>query len=121
MTEKMAQELLDGMVHTPEFNVYNTFLTIGVHDIKLTEDEVVAIRSAFSTRGKTKGYLKSKCPSGLAGAAWQAINPNAYKISFMRCMFFNEEERNLFLKIGKIKFSDSVDLDKDTLKKLGAW
>jgi len=102
-------------------NLFNTFLTINVHGIKLTEDEVNAIHKAFSTRGKTKGYLKSKCPSGLAGAAWQAINPNAYKISFMRCMFFNEAEKNLFLKIGKIKFPDSVDFDKATLKKLGAW
>jgi hypothetical protein len=89
--------------------------------ITLTKDEQNAISHAFSTKGKTKGYLKANCPPGLSGAAWQAIQPNTFKISFCRCLFFSDTEKELFTKLADIKFPKDLDYDRNLLEKCGAW
>lgn len=89
--------------------------------ITLTKEELEAIDKAFSTRGKTKGFLKAKCPPGLSGAAWQAIQPNPFKLSFCRCLFFSDTEKELFSKLADIKFPIDLDYDRAILDKCGAW
>ena len=97
--------------------------TIKANNLTITEDELKAISKAFSTKGKTKGYLKSKCPPGLPGAAWQALQNNPWKLSIYRCMFFTDDQRELFTKLSEIKIykHGDFDYDKAVLKKIGAW
>jgi len=87
-----------------------------------------AISGALSTRGKSKGQLKAKCPpvNTPEAAAWQAImsHVNPYKVGFGHLMFMSPDNREIFNAIDKtVGMMDKrslIGLDKDRLA-LEAW
>jgi len=92
----------------------------------LTKKEIEAIKRAISSKGKNKNRLLKKCPSVLkdpmAFAAWQGIQPNAYKLSIAgQIMLQDQKAIVLRNKLVKIAFPSYLDIDKDNLTKLGAW
>lgn len=91
----------------------------------LTDTERAGVLLALNSR---TGQLKAKCPSAfgtpdekLACAAWQAIQPNAYKIKIGTLLYLRGEARDLYDKLSKVRWPDCFDKDKQALKALGAW
>lgn len=93
----------------------------------LNDRERAAVRRALN--GRT-GQLKAKSPSAfgdadekLACAAWQGIQPNAFKLGTIACLVFSREPEcaALFKKLIAIKWPDAFDSDKKKLVDLGVW
>lgn len=91
----------------------------------LTDTERAGVILALNSR---TGQLKAKSPSAfgtpverLACAAWQAIQPNAFKVSIGTCLFLRDDARALYDKLSKVRWPDCFDEDKQALKALGVW
>ena len=101
--------------------------TINVDAIAITIAERVGVavepvRAALSGSGKHAGRLLSKCPSEeLAAAAWQAIQPNPFKVSIGRLFFLRGEAKVLFDKLSAHDWPDWLDRDKHALVRFGVW
>lgn len=90
-----------------------------------------AIKGALSSRGKSKGQLKTKCPpmNTPQAAAWLAMmsHVNPYKIGFGQMLFMDKYNRAIFNAIdkamSKLKPQQFIGLDKDrlALEAFGAW
>ncbi len=101
-------------------------IVAAVHNaVSLTEAERAGVILALNSR---TGQLKAKSPSAfgtpvekLACAAWQAIQPNAFKVSVGTCLFLRGEARDLFDRLSKVRWPDCFDKDKQALKTQGAW
>lgn len=94
---------------------------------KLTEKERAAVRRALN--GRT-GQLKAKSPSAfgdaderLACAAWQGIQPNAFKIGTFSVLSLRRDVEcaALYDTLSKITWPDAFDSDKKKLVDLGVW
>lgn len=82
----------------------------------LSEQEAQAVRSALSSR---TGRLKSKAPSDDWGkAAWNGLQPNAWKIQFSAC-FLRGDAAEFMTRLSKVAWPAALDKDLHTLRKLG--
>ena len=81
-----------------------------------------AINGALVSRGKNKGMLKSKCPpaSTHEASAWQALQPNPFKISVSTIMMFSPIQKAIFEELTNTGVQ-AVDQDKKALEAVGAW
>jgi hypothetical protein len=91
--------------------------------VPLSDREKAAVVTALNSR---TGQLKAKSPSafdgdGLACAAWQGLQPNAFKVSVGACLFLHGESRDLFERLSKVRWPAALDKDKAALVALGAW
>ena len=97
----------------------------------ITNKEVIdAVQGAVSSRGKSKGMLKAKCPGSAtdAAAAWQAIISfaNPFKVSVGTCVLFSERQRQIFslvelmVRNGEINYKN-MDRDRVALDNMGVW
>ena len=93
----------------------------------LTDKEKAAVRKALN--GRT-GQLKAKSPSAfgdaderLACAAWQGIQPNAFKIGTFSVLSLSRDAEcsALYDKLSKVTWSDAFDSDKKALVDAGVW
>ena len=89
-----------------------------------------AIRKAFSSKGKNKGYLKTKCPpmGTPEAAAWNAIQMhcNPFKVGFGHLLMTSPKDRVMFnlieLRILKSGIDyNGWDKDREGLESVGAW
>jgi hypothetical protein len=93
--------------------------------VPLSDRERTAVFQALNSR---TGQLKAKSPSAfgtpeerLACAAWQGLQPNAFKVSIYSAIYLKGEARDLFDRLVKIKWPAALDKDKAALVALGAW
>lgn len=93
----------------------------------LNDRERAAVRRALN--GRT-GQLKAKSPSAfgdaderLACAAWQGIQPNAFKIGTFSVLSLSRDVEcaALYDKLSKITWPDAFDSDKKALVDAGVW
>jgi len=95
---------------------------------------VAAMDNATVSRGKNKGFLKSKCPAMGTDAAifWQeamlVVNP--YKASIGQMIFRNEDQQHFgrvcasaieYMKQNPGSRHLIQDRDRNALEKMGAW
>lgn len=84
--------------------------------VNLNEGERLAVRNALNSR---TGQLKAKAPSDdWSKAAWNGLQPNAWKIQFSAC-FLRGEPADLLSKLSKHSWPVALDKDLHTLRKLG--
>lgn len=89
----------------------------------LSPDEVAAIQSSFSTRGKDKGLLLRTRPANqLAGAAWTGLQPNPHKIGIGFALMLPAPARD-FLEFlsANVPLPAEADPDARALKAFGVW
>ena len=92
----------------------------------LTEDQKAAMLRAIASKGRKKGYLKAKSPSAfddqMACAAWQGMQPNAYKLSISAVMMLRDPAAKEFAtKLSEFRFPAWLDYDRHTLQSMGVW
>jgi len=84
-----------------------------------------AIKKAFVSRGKNKGYLKASPPSffdeQLAYAAWSGMQPNGYKVKPWSLMSLGKEGKDFFLLLSKYSWPTRLDRDSHVLDQMGVW
>lgn len=87
--------------------------------------EKEAITAAFSTKGRTKGYLLRTLPNSTKGelcrAAWLGLQPNAFKVNPYSVMSLTAGPRILYDKLSKFKFPAELDWDRSQLTKMEVW
>ena len=92
---------------------------------ELSEREVAAVRSAITTRGKHKGRLKANAPSSWGdpwgNAAWNGLQPNAFKVQFGCVAFLADAEREFFDFLNLINTPAWLDRDRAALQSMGVW
>ena len=82
----------------------------------LSDLEELAIKGALNSR---TGQLKAKCPSAdWNKAAWNGLQPNAWKIQFSAC-FLRGEPADLLAKLSKHTWPAAFDKDLHALRKAG--
>jgi len=93
----------------------------------LSERERAAVTRALNSR---TGQLKAKAPSAfgdaderLAAAAWQGLQPNAFKVGLVSCFAIghHEESRSLWQRLSAVKWPAAFDKDRLALEKAGVW
>lgn len=91
----------------------------------LTDREKTAVARALNSR---TGQLKAKSPSAfgddderLACAAWQGLQPNAFKIGTLSVFSLRGESSELFEKLTKVSWPAAFDKDKLALVNAGVW
>ena len=89
--------------------------------------------ACFSSRGKTKGFLKSSVKTWIQKAIHSAImsNANAHKVGFGTVIMLSKEEKEIFMLINSVcETMNSVaganvvgclDKDRVALESLGVW
>ena len=81
-----------------------------------TPDEVSGIRSALSSK---TGRLKAKAPAEVWGkAAWNGLQPNAWKIQFSAC-FLPFGPAAFLTRLSRITWPAALDKDLAALRSLG--
>ena len=84
--------------------------------VDLNDGERLAVRNALNSR---TGRLKAKAPSDdWSKAAWNGLQPNAWKIQFSAC-FLRGEPADLLAKLSKHSWPVALDKDLSTLRALG--
>jgi hypothetical protein len=86
--------------------------------IPLTENQRIAVLGALSP---ITGRLRSKRPQGMAGAAWQGMQPNPWKISVGAFMFTTDEGQGLTEKLSRYRWPACLDIDAHKLAEMGVW
>lgn len=93
----------------------------------LTDAERVAVSTALNSR---TGQLKAKSPSAfgtpaerLACAAWQGLQPNAFKVGIVSILAVGhyEDSKALWEKLSKLRWPAAFDKDKAALVAAGVW
>lgn len=80
--------------------------------------EKLAVKAALSSK---TGRLKASAPSDDWGkAAWNGLQPNAFKVQFSAC-FLRGGPAELLKKLARINWPDELDKDKAALKGFGVW
>lgn len=92
----------------------------------LTDEQKAAILRALASRGPRKGYLKAKSPSAfddqLACAAWQGLQPNAFKLGIMSVMMLRDPAAQKFATdLAEYRFPAWLDYDRHALQTMGVW
>lgn len=94
----------------------------------ISDKAALALKEAVASKGKHKGLLLSKAPPSrsLAYAAWQAAQMccNPYKVSIAGMIFMSDEQREIYNEILAIFEGlgiKSLDRDRNSLERLGAW
>jgi hypothetical protein len=94
----------------------------------ISDKAALALKEAVASKGKHKGLLLSKAPPSrsLAYAAWQAAQMccNPYKVSIVGMIFMSDEQREIYNEILAIFEGlgiKSLDRDRNSLERLGAW
>jgi hypothetical protein len=94
----------------------------------ISDKAALALKEAVASKGKHKGLLLSKAPPSrsLAYAAWQAAQMccNPYKVSIAGMLFMSEEQREIYNEVLAIFEGlgiKSLDRDRNSLERLGAW
>jgi hypothetical protein len=87
-----------------------------------------ALKDAVASKGKHKGLLLSKAPPSrsLAYAAWQAAQMccNPCKVSIAGMIFMSDEQHEIYneiLTLFEVLGIKSLDRDRNSLERLGAW
>jgi hypothetical protein len=81
-----------------------------------TPDEVSGIRSALSSK---TGRLKERAPAEVWGkAAWNGLQPNAWKIQFSAC-FLPFGPAAFLTRLSRITWPAALDKDLAALRSLG--
>jgi hypothetical protein len=87
----------------------------------LGPDEKLAVAAAFTCRN---GRLKAQAPNSydevLANAAWNGLQPNAFKVQYSSC-FHKGAALDLLLKLSKFSWPAGFDKDRAALEALGVW
>lgn len=88
------------------------------NQLTLQDKVLMGLKEARSSRGKSKGLLKAKCPpmDTYGAAAWQAIQgfSNPYKVGFGHIMFMSDDKREVYDYIVKVgNFVDLRGFDRD--------
>lgn len=93
------------------------------HRIELTLPERDAIRGAFSSRGRFKGYLLRHLPNKgeMVRAAWLAMQPNPFKASPFSVFMLSAEARVFYDRLSRIDYPAEIDYDRQALSKWGVW
>lgn len=94
----------------------------------ISDKAALALKEAVASKGKHKGLLLSKAPPSrsLAYAAWQAAQMccNPYKVSIAGMIFMSDEQREIYNEVLAIFEGlgiKSLDRDRNSLERLGAW
>jgi len=94
----------------------------------ISEKAALALKEAVASNGKHKGLLLSKAPPSrsLAYAAWQAAQLccNPYKVSIAGMILMSDEQHEIYNEILAIFEGlgiKSLDRDRNSLERLGAW
>ena len=94
------------------------------------EDMKEYIKLSIASRGKNKGYLKTKPPKGPAEGAWCALMlvANPYKMSPGRLIMLSKEAYQVYEQVtmqiqaeGLENLLKVMDKDRETLESLSAW
>ena len=96
------------------------------------EDMKEYIKLSIASRGKNKGYLKTKPPKGPAEGAWCALMlvANPYKISPARLFMLSDEAKEVYEAVSQQIEAEGMSLenllkvmdkDRETLESLSAW
>lgn len=93
--------------------------------VPLNERERAAVLRALNSR---TGQLKAKAPSAfgdadsqLAAAAWQGLQPNAFKIGIVSVWSLRGEALELYDRLSKVQWPAAFDKDKFALVNAGVW
>lgn len=113
-------------IKTPAQKADIPAIVAAVHNtVPLTEREKAAVVRALNSR---TGQLKAKAPSAfgdtdeqLAAAAWQGLQPNAFKIGICSIWSLRGEAADLYERLSKIKWPAALDKDKLALVNAGVW
>jgi hypothetical protein len=92
---------------------------------QLTPAEHNAVLASLASTGKNKGRLTAKPKPGyrfpLENAAWNAIQPNGYKVQIGNLFFLRGEAKALYEKLSAHKWPLWLDPDAHALDQLGVW
>jgi hypothetical protein len=115
-------------VKTPATKADIPAIVQAIHNtVPLTEREKAAVVRALNSR---TGQLKSRAPSAfgdaderLAAAAWQGLQPNAFKVGLVSCFAIghHEESRSLWTRLSAVRWPAALDKDKLALVNAGVW
>jgi hypothetical protein len=85
-------------------------------DRGLDDRERAAVRSALST---TTGRLKASAPSEDWGkAAWNGLQPNAWKVQWSAC-WIAADAREFLRRLASVPWPAALDKDLDALRRMG--
>jgi hypothetical protein len=115
-----AAETLEAYVEPPKETVIpadiDGIVRLIAQRAELNQQETDAVRHALNSR---TGRLKAKAPSDDWGkAAWNGLQPNAWKVQFSAC-WLRGEPADLLSKLAKFTWPVALDKDLSTLRALG--
>ena len=87
----------------------------------LDREERIAVAAAFTCRnGRLKAQAPNSYDEALANAAWNGLQPNAFKVQYSSC-FHKGAAADLLLKLAKFNWPAAFDKDRAALEALGVW